>query len=333
VTRSAFAAGAAALLAACSGTSPVPPDTVSPSTLVLPVRAIAVQRPLPRVSWMSPAAAAAPALLYISDAGTFEVHAYAFPSLKLMGTLTGFNRPQGECSDKAGNVWITNTNSLNLLEYAHGGTNAIADLADPTGYPVGCAVNPSTGDLAVTNLFDVSGGGEVLVYKNGRGTPRPYGNNALHYCYFDAYDDKGNLYVSGSSVRGAYLLALLKPGGRSLSRMTLTGGTIYVPGSVAWSGSSLVLGDQKCRNQPASCLYRASVSGATAHITGVTVLKNACDVAQAAIVGKLVAAGDYEYCGARHSGVEIWPYPGGGTPSKRISEVETPVGATISERR
>jgi DNA-binding beta-propeller fold protein YncE len=310
----------------------MPEDTGSPSTLALPARAIAAQRSAARASWMSPAAASAKSLLYVSDAGTFEVYAYAFPSLALMGTLTGFNRPQGECSDRAGNVWITNTNSLNLLEYAHGGTNAIADLADPTGYPVGCAVNPATGDLAVTNLFDLSGGGEVLVYKNARGTPRPYGNPALHYCYFDAYDDKGNLYVSGSSNGGAYLLTLLKPGGTALSHVALTGGTIYFPGGVAWDGSSLVLGDQKCGNRDASCLYRASVSGATAHITGVTALKNACDVAQASIAGKQVAGGDYEYCGTRHSSVDLWPYPAGGTPDKRITRTQTPVGTTISEK-
>jgi hypothetical protein len=280
---------------------------------------------------MSPSAMTSKALLYISDAGTFEVHAYAFPSLKLMGTLTGFSRPQGECSDKDGDVWITNTNGQNVLEYAHGGTSAIADLADPAGYPVGCAVDPSTGDLAVTNLYDISGSGEVLVYKNARGTPRPYSNHALHYCYFDAYDDKGTLYVSGSSVSGAYLLTVHTPGGRSLSRITLTGGAIYFPGGVAWDGSSLVLGDQKCRNHDASCLYRATVSGATAHITGMTALTNACDVAQAAIAGKLVAGGDYEYCGARHSSVDLWRYPAGGAPLKRITKVETPVGATISK--
>lgn len=332
MTRTAFAAAAAALLAACSGASPVPPEIDPPSTLALPVRAIVAQPSAAHGSWMSPAAATAKSLLYVADAGTFEVHAYAFPSLKLMGTLTGFNRPQGECSDKAGNVWITNTNSLNLLEYAHGGTNAIADLADPTGYPVGCAVDPSTGDLAVTNLYDLSGGGEVLVYKNARGTPRPYGNRALHYCYFDAYDGKGNLYVSGSSTGGAYLLTVLKPGGSSLSRVALTGGTIYFPGSVAWNGSSLVLGDQKCGNSDASCLYRASISGMTAHITRMTALKNACDVAQAAIVGNQVAGGDYEYCAARHSSVDLWPYPNGGTPAKRITKIETPVGTTISQK-
>jgi hypothetical protein len=308
----------------------MPTDSGSPATLALPVRAIAAQRPVPRRSWMSPSAMTSKALLYISDAGTFEVHAYAFPSLKLMGTLTGFSRPQGECSDKDGDVWITNTNGQNVLEYAHGGTSAIADLADPAGYPAGCAVDPSTGDLAVTNLYDISGSGEVLVYKNARGTPRPYSNHALHYCYFDAYDQNGNLYVSGTSLGGTYLLAMLKPGGTSLSRMTLTGGTIYFPGGVAWSGSSLVLGDQKCRDERASCLYRASVSGMTAHITGMMALKDACDVAQTAIADERVAGGDYEYCGARRSSVDIWPYPGGGTPSKR-GDVETPVGATISK--
>jgi hypothetical protein len=331
--RGALAAGAVALLAACSGTSSVPPDGGSPATLAVAVHATATKLPVARASWMSPSVTTAKALLYVSDAGTFEVHVYAFPSLKLMGTLTGFNRPQGECSDKAGDVWITNTNGSTIVEYAHGGTNVIADLADPTGYPVGCAVDSSSGDLAVTNLYDISGSGEVLVYKNARGTPRPYTNLTLHYCYFDAYDDKGNLYVSGSSTGGGYRLALLRPGSRSLTRIALTGGTIYFPGTVAWDGSSLVLGDQRCANSDASCLYRASVSGATAHITGTTLLKNACDVAQASIADNQVAGGDYEYCGARRSSVDRWPYPGGGAPSARFPGLETPVGTALSRRQ
>ena len=305
---------AAALLAACAGASPPATPPAAPSATA---------------SWMSPGASSAKALLYVSDAGTFRVAVYSFPSLELTGTLTGFNRPQGECTDAAGNVWIANTSGLDVREYAHAGTNAIADLADPTGYPVGCAVNPATGDLAVANVADLSGNGGVLVYKRARGTPRTYSNAAVKACYFAAYDAKGNLYVSATGAGGAYTLATLTSGGHSLSRLTVRGGTIHFPGTVAWDGSSLVLGDQECNGNASSCLYRASVSGSGASITAKIPLNGSCDVAQAWIGKGQIAGADYNSCGGRSS-VGLWPYPAGGDPTKRVTGLQTPVGATVS---
>jgi hypothetical protein len=324
------ALAAAALLAACGQASP-PAQEFAPATLAVPAAVRAEQRPTRRASWMSPSAATAKALLYVSDAGTFEVAVYTFPALKLTGTLTGFSRPQGECTDNTGNVWITNTIQLDILEFAHGGTRAIANLADPTGYPVGCAIDAGTGDLAVTNIYDLSGGGGIVVYKRARGTPRVYTNQTQKFCYFAAYDSKGNLYVSGSTKGGAYVLTRLERGGSALTRLTVGGATIHYPGTVAWVGSTLVLGDQKCNGGDSSCLYAASVSGTAVQITGTIPLKKACDVAQAWIGNGRIAGGDYEYCsGGRRSGVELWPYPAGGIPSARVTGLETPVGATVS---
>ena len=91
-------------------------------------------------------------LLYLSDAGTNDVVVYRYPSLVEAGVLTGFDEPQGECVDKAGNVWITNSLVSNVLEYAHGGTTAIATLSDRGQYPVGCSVDEKSGTLAVSNI-------------------------------------------------------------------------------------------------------------------------------------------------------------------------------------
>jgi hypothetical protein len=321
------------MLAACGGASPPAPpaQTFAPAGTLALAAGVAAQQRAERPSWMSPDAATAKALLYVSDAGTFEVAVYSFPSLKLTGTLTGFTRPQGECTDAAGNVWITDTTGLDIREYAHGGTNAIGDLADPTGYPVGCAIDPSSGDLAVTNIYDLSSGGGVLVYKKARGTPRAFTNHTQRVCYFAAYDAHGNLYVSGSTNAGAYVLTRLEHGGNSLSRLSLRGATIHYPGTVAWVGSTLVLGDQKCKGGNASCLYRASVAGPAARVTGTIPLSGSCDVAQAWVGKQQIAAGDYEYCpGGRRSSTDLWPYPTGGDPTRRVTGLETPVGATVS---
>ena len=299
---------AAAVLAACGGALPA----AQPSR----ISADAAQRD---------------ALLYVSDAGTFEVHVYDFPSLEPAGTLTGFTRPEGMCTDARGNVWIANTISLEIFEYAHGGTSRIGDLSDPTGYPASCAIDPTTGNLAVTNIFDLSGGGGVIVFKGARGTPRPYSNHTQRYCYFAAYDAKGDLYVSGSTAAGSYVLTALRKGGSALSRVTVSGAKIGAPGAVVWDGSTLILGDQKCGGANRSCLYKATVSGETAKVVGKIPLDGSCDVAQVWIGKGVIAGGDSgQPCAARRGSADLWPYPAGGSPTKKIVGLAAPVGATVS---
>jgi hypothetical protein len=298
----------AALLPTEAGTTPVHPD--------------------PSESWISPDAVNAPALLYVSDSKSYDVYMYSFPALKLTGKLTGFFEPQGECSDKRGDVWIANTGSFQILEYARGRKNPIRSLSDPSGHPVSCAIDPITGNLAVTDLFGNSGAGGVLVYKNAAGTPTPYSNPSQFYYYFDGYDAKGNLYVSGQSRKRSYMLSVLPKGKKSMSTVTVRGGTIYFPGTVQIVGATLALGDQKCKDQKRSCLYQATISGTTATIKHTTPLNGSCDVGQVVIEGRQLAGG--ERCGIGSS-TNVWAYPAGGAPTKRAKGVGVPVGAAISK--
>jgi len=279
---------------------------------------------------MTRAAASGSKLLYVSDLTTFDVDVYAFPSLARVGKLTGLKEPQGECTDSAGDVWIASTLNQQIVEYAHGGTSPIAKLGDPVGYPVGCAVDPASGDLAVTNRDDFSGPASVLVYRHARGTPVSYGNAVQYYDYFAAYDGAGDLYVSGASVKNAYALAVLRHGQRAMSILRVTGGKLYVAGTVAWRGATLVLGDQRCGNRAASCLYEASVSGDAARIRHTTRLLGACDVAQAWVGATQVAGGAYA-CDYRPSRVALWAYPSGGKPQAQASGLGHPVAAVLSE--
>ncbi|HEY6326460.1 MAG TPA: hypothetical protein VIW73_08130 [Candidatus Cybelea sp.] len=277
-------------------------------------------------------AAAAKSLLYVSDAGASDVYVYTFPDLKPAGKLTGFVQPQGECADRSGNVWITSTVSRQILEFAHGGKRAVRALTDPTGYPGGCAVDASSGDLAVTNLYDSSGAGEVLIYRDGRGTPSAYFNPAVTYYYFDGYDAAGNLYVSGSTGRGKYVLSLLARGRHAMTSLSVKGGAIHFPGSVQWIGTGLVLGDQKCAGKKGACFYEASVRGTLVKITRKTALTGSCDVAQAWIQNGRIAAADYDDCGRDRSGAYLWRYPGGGAQIRGVTGLKRPIGATISNR-
>ena len=188
----------------------------------------------------------------------------------------------------------------------------------------------ATGNLAVTNIENFSGAGIVLIYKHARGTPAVYSNDSIHYYYFAGYDSSGNLYVSGQTSQRVFALGVLPRAAHTISLVTISGGTIHFPGTVAWSGSQLVLGDQKCKKAASSCLYRLNVSGKTAQIVGSTPLDGACDVAQAWVGSGRVAGGEYQNCSHKPSGAAIWPFPKGGNPAARVSGLRQPVGAVVS---
>ncbi|HYL27997.1 MAG TPA: hypothetical protein VEW74_09200, partial [Candidatus Nitrosotalea sp.] len=322
----------AAALSAC-GASISSPAAAPPQTLAVAGASPLADEADRSPSWISRDAKNAVELLYVSDLRGFAVHIYDFPSLKPAGKLTGFDEPQGLCSDTAGNVWVTNTLTYQIVEFAHGKTKPIAKLADPLGLPVGCAIDPRSGDLAVTNVADFSGAASVLVYKHATGTPSAYGNSNQVADYFAGYDAKGNLYVSGNGSKGAYALTVLRNGSDSLASVKVSGATIGFPGTVAWHNTTLVLGDQSCKKKATSCLYRASVTGLTARVTASVSLGGSCDVAEVWVGTAQIAGGDDEAnCRYGHSSVDRWPYPAGGAPSASTAGVGMPVGATVSRR-
>jgi hypothetical protein len=334
----AFAVAAAAA-AGCNAPATLP---ASPSSLnQAPLRSIHAPRGVPaalrsrRQSWMA-SDAGNQELLYVSDGTTNDVYAYAYPTLKLEGTLTGFNLPQGECTDANGNVWITNTNAATIVEYAHGGTSPIATLSDPGEYPVGCAVDPTTGNLAVTNIFASSGsqGGSVSIYQGAKGTPTQYADSEIHFYYSDGYDDDGNLFVDGKNTKTFEFNLIELPSGQStFTNLSIGGGSIYYPGGVRWNGSHLLVGDQEYRGHYDSGLYQLSVSGSTATIVKSIRLEGTCDVVEfSQVVHGQVAAGDDNWCGYGKgmSSVERWNYPAGGTARRAVAGVSGPIGATLS---
>ncbi len=83
---------------------------------------------------MSPQAASED-LLYVSDSDG-HVDVFSYPDGKQVGVLKGFSSPAGLCSDSKGDVYVVNTNLLNILEYKHGGKKVIATLNDFGHYPV-----------------------------------------------------------------------------------------------------------------------------------------------------------------------------------------------------
>lgn len=293
-----------------------------------------------RKSWVAPDIRRAPRLLFISDAGTNDLYIFTMPALALKATITGLNGPNGECSDRSGNIWVANTDALELLLYSRSGT-LLNTLSDPTGSPIGCAVDPS-GNLAVTSYDPFGSSAQVLIYPNATYPPtQEFRNPALDFPFFPAYDPSGNLYVNGLDFFGHYILSEAAAGSTTLSTINISGGTLYFPGMVQWNlvANNLALGDQFCNGSPNACIYSATVSGSTATITGTTQLLTyeggpVCDMVQGVLarLGRMVAGGGFFLCGAP-STVNRWLFPAGGIPTNyNNSVVSAPIGAAISNR-
>ncbi|MFZ0033029.1 MAG: SMP-30/gluconolactonase/LRE family protein, partial [Candidatus Cybelea sp.] len=265
ISRPAFYAfsvtAAAALLAACSGggspSSALAPTTGMNSSSVH-VRSLSdrvtltarVSKPVHsnhHKSWVSPDAARAPRILFISDDGTNQVNMYTMPGMVLKGQLTGFSEPQGMCTDASGNIWVTNTGTESIIQLSRTGAT-LKTLNVPGEFPVGCAVNRANNDLAVTNIIATTGGaGSVDVFTNATGTPTKFTDPSVTEFFFPTYDNAGNLYLDGEGGAG-YALSELAAGSSSISNVTVSGGTLFFPGGLNWDSatSSVILGDQEC---------------------------------------------------------------------------------------
>jgi hypothetical protein len=325
------------MVAGCSGDISQPaPGQQSQSQLSSTIRQRLSMLPSPgfvvaphrdlRRSWISPDAKAKD-LLYVSDQNNAEVDVFSYPKGALKGTLTGFSQPLGECVDKAQDVFVADFGAGVVFEFAHGGTSPVQILYDPGGSPLSCAVDPTTGNLAVSNIFGVgSAPGNVEIYANASGTPTMYVNQAVPILYFCGYDNKGNLFVDGLGNSDNFLFEELPSGSGTFTNITLNQ-SIAPPGGVQWDGKYVAVLDS------GSTIYRFKVSGSAGEAKKSPVnLSDGYEVNQFWKQGNLVSGGNSE----ADPSVHIWNYPAGGDPVVTIpppypSQIFSPVGVTVSK--
>ncbi len=213
-------------------------------------------------------------LLYVSDEQTCDVYVFSYREGNLVGTLTsgiGFNAPGGECVDKRGDIFITNGNATHILEFAHGGTTPIQRLKDARGGPLGCAVDPKTGDLAVTNWLSRDRkrmyAGSVVIYKGATGSiQRAYTAPGFDAYYWPGYDSKGDLFVDGLTASNTFVSAVRPEGATSFSSLTLNRSISY-PGGVQSNNGQLAIADAY-----GGVIYQFQIAGTKGTWTGTTTL-------------------------------------------------------------
>lgn len=264
------------------------------------------------------------ALVYVSSVLSNDVYVYSYSTQQLVGTLTGFVTPYGLCSDKKGNVWIVNDGASQLVEYAHGGTSPLATLDDGGAFPEGCAVDPKTGNLAVTNFSSQSGNGNVAIYAGAKGTATLYADPSIAEYRFCGYDDKGNLFVDGAATGSKFAFAELPKGSGTFTDITLNK-SIEWPGGVQWDGKYIAVGDTD-----AHVIYRTEPSGA---------VKATTDLGGANYVNQFWISGparkkhhkDTVLAASQDGGnFAYYNYPAGGGATITV-DVSEPFGITLSK--
>jgi hypothetical protein len=292
-------------------------------------------------SSMSPNAKASKRLLYVGDDSTNDVYVYDYKSGALVGTLTGFDGPYGECVDRKGNIYVANFDAGNVVEYAHGGTKLL-NTYESGGTPIGCSIGPK-GQVAVTS-FDP---GEVTVYPGGnpsKGTT--YSDSSCTYLWTMGYDSSSDLVGVGETSSGGRAYCGLLSGSQSMTLLTTSGITINFPGGTAWDGKYIVLGDQEAGGTFQTGLARVTLNGTTLTFVSETVLSDDCynnyvDVVNPFLVGKTntlfhgkqakTVIGANLWCPDGGQGeVGFWHYPAGGLPYKDLGASVEPYGEGVS---
>lgn len=312
---------AVALLSGCGGPAQIGAPQMIPSNAVY-ARADGSR------SWVA-REAAGDDLLYVSD-DSGRVLMFSYPAGKLVGTLTGFDGPSGLCSDAKGDVFVTDTGTEEVIEYAHGSRKPLATLTDMGYYPNGCAVDPSTGDLAVANFAKSPsiGPGSIAIFKDAKGTATNYTDPAFGEYFFCSYDNKRNLYVDGVNPGTTESqFAELPNGAKSFTNIKLKQPIGY-PGGVQWDGNQIALEDTA-----ADVVYRIEVTGSKGTVVGTTRFKDSRSdlIVQFSIQGHTIVMPFGSLRRAVRS-IGFWSYPAGGSPTKVIRNLGAAelVGTAIS---
>ena len=311
---------AAVLLAGCGGSQPpIGAPGAMPQSHATATRAARGE------SWMLPEAESEN-LMYVSDPGLGGVVVYSYqpPRYKFVGFLSDPSYPLGECVDKAQDVFITSGGAI--FEYPHGGSSPVRILGDPAGTPNSCAVDPVTGNLAVTaGGRTISGSIALAVYKNGKGKPTLYQAPQFNYMLFCSYDAKGNLFVDGgTAASNAFLLAELPKGGTTFTMIGVDQPIESPAGGVEWYGRHLLVGDNFKK-----VIYKYNIKAHQAKEVAAVSLTGAFNVVQFLVRNsRLISpSGNIE---GRSGFVALYQFPQGGSPVRNLSNFSGPYAVVVS---
>ncbi|HEY6484787.1 MAG TPA: hypothetical protein VIX83_00190 [Candidatus Cybelea sp.] len=269
-------------------------------------------------------------LLYISDASS-EVTVYTYWQKSLVGQLTGFVKPRGECVDAAGNVYITDAGADAIVEYAHAAKKPLRTIDESPLRPNACAFDRTTGDLAVANTSEGSkGAGNVAIYARGSGEPAFYSDRTVGNFTALAYDNRGDLLTTnGASGNQTSKFAWLPKNGSKLIDLRIPGPS---PSS-EWKGVAGIQWDGQYFVLDGGALFQISLLNGVAYYVGETQLDEFGGYPGSAWIynANPKKQGTQVVIPYGNGGVSYFNYPAGGDAIASLYKgLSNPVGVTVS---
>lgn len=213
-------------------------------------------------SWMKKPPHGATGTLWATDVEYGTVDAISYPSGTLIGQVSGFSFPQGDCSDNNGNVYVGDAGTGYGYEIS-GGTVVNSWFTD--GYTIGCSVSLS-GDVAFTNFYSYFSPytGGVWVFPGGGASGNFYAGPGDDWPA--GYDKHGALYVECNYVAPCSSPHLAVLNGSTWQFMNFDG-TITFPGAVQGLAPDIGVADQEPGGQFYTGVYFTNINGTGAHVT------------------------------------------------------------------
>ncbi len=176
-------------------------------------------------------------LLYVSlEENEVSIFAYHEGVIgQQVGTIENVRLPEGLCTDKKGDVWITDASQGHITEYQHGGTTPIRTIVESINSVIDCAVDPVTGNLAILNSSGDKASIRIYAGRAHRAT-------VYKLPFFEptslAYDSTGNLVVTGSQGE----LEELPYRGSGFESLAISGGTLTGARGIQWGNPNFLIG-------------------------------------------------------------------------------------------
>jgi sugar lactone lactonase YvrE len=270
-------------------------------------------------------------LLYVSDPKAGDVYMIAVPSGRLVGKLTGFSSPNGDCVDQHENVFVDDSGEGQVRAYAHGAESAFRVLNDASWYPNTCSVDPTTGNLAVCNIRTTQAEGSIAVYLNAKGAAHYYRYSGADNFWYCTYDSDGNLFADAMSHGGGsgsnIFLELPKGHGKLRPLFLRPAITNDASSPLFWDGKYLAIASTS-----SGAIYRYKISGNTGSRVAVVRLDDTSEV-----LGPfwITSRGNAQtlYAPIAEDTIErigVYSYPAGGKRLQDIYDAPLPFAAAVS---
>ena len=278
-------------------------------------------------SWISPQASRQD-LLYIADpdAGGIQIRSYSAPKYRLLGLISPL--PQygypSLCVNKEQEIFATGGGTI--FEFKHGATSPFRILGGLSGPTYGCAVDNTTGTLAVTNDVGSPRIGEVALFKKNHGTHTSIQlPSAAGRC---AYDSSGNLFVA-SGVAGSSVLELPKNKKQFIEIKLNKTFSEFGAGGIFWDGTYLDIADFE-----KNVIYQFAIAGKKGTSMNTIVLQRSYNMASFFVEGStlIVPAFSSPSPGSPPGPglVNLYNYPAGGKKTGVIRGVSYPWSVVVS---